>query len=100
MEDFNGILLNDSDNVVTTLRKIYAQGYINAAGLDQKLFIKEVIPGGHKAARCFIAAGSPVIKYGKKIGRAVKDIEEGEHVHTHNIISCRGKGLRGDKKDD
>ncbi|WP_279237963.1 SAF domain-containing protein [Clostridium sp. HV4-5-A1G] len=28
-------------------------------------------------------------KYGQVIGRAVKDIKIGEHVHLHNLISIR-----------
>lgn len=100
MEEYNGILLDENDNVVTTLREVGAEEPITAPGLSQKLVTKEVVPGGHKAARCFIPAGDPVIKYGKKIGRALKDIEQGEHVHAHNLASCRGKGLRGDKIND
>lgn len=40
---------------------------------------------GHKIALEYIAVGSPVIKYGFKIGTAIKDISKGEAVHTHNL---------------
>lgn len=40
---------------------------------------------GHKIALEDIAVGSPVIKYGFKIGTAIKDISKGEAVHTHNL---------------
>lgn len=40
---------------------------------------------GHKIALEDIACGSPVVKYGFNIGRAVKDISKGEAVHTHNL---------------
>ena len=43
------------------------------------------LESGHKYARCKIKKGESVIKYGFPIGRAVADIEEGEHVHTHNL---------------
>lgn len=50
------------------------------------------IPANHKVARSDIRAGSPVIKYGLSIGRAVCDIRQGEHVHVHNVESTRGRG--------
>lgn len=40
---------------------------------------------GHKHARVAIKAGEAVIKYGEVIGKALCDIEKGEHVHTHNL---------------
>jgi altronate hydrolase len=43
------------------------------------------ITNGHKYARCDIAKGSDVIKYGEAIGYATSDIKKGEHVHTHNL---------------
>lgn len=43
------------------------------------------IPAGHKIARCPIAAGEAVIKYGHRIGYAKCDIAAGEWVHTHNL---------------
>jgi altronate hydrolase len=45
------------------------------------------VPAGHKYALRFIAAGDAVIKYGEIIGRATRDITEGEWVHTHNVRS-------------
>ena len=47
----------------------------------------ETVPAGHKYALRPIAAGDTVIKYGEIIGRATKDIAEGEWVHTHNVRS-------------
>lgn len=43
------------------------------------------IPSGHKIALIDIPTGESIIKYGYPIGRAVKDIKAGEHIHTHNI---------------
>lgn len=40
---------------------------------------------GHKIALRDIKAGEDIIKYGYSIGHAVEDIQEGDHVHTHNI---------------
>ncbi|MBE6693736.1 MAG: altronate dehydratase [Ruminococcaceae bacterium] len=52
----------------------------------------ERIPRGHKYALRPIACGEYVIKYGEIIGRATKDILEGEWVHTHNVMSHLGDG--------
>lgn len=46
-----------------------------------------VAPRGHKVALCDIPAGTEVIKYGFPIGRATKDIAEGEWVHSHNLAT-------------
>jgi altronate dehydratase len=50
------------------------------------------IPPNHKFAAADIRAGQPVIKYGLSIGRASRDIRQGECVHVHNIESNRGRG--------
>ena len=47
----------------------------------------ETIPAGHKAALEPIKQGEFVIKYGEIIGRATRDIQPGEWVHTHNLRS-------------
>ena len=44
----------------------------------------EIHADGHKYARCGIACGSQIVKYGMPIGSAVCNIAAGEHVHTHN----------------
>ncbi len=46
-----------------------------------------VAPRGHKVALRPIASGEEVIKYGFPIGRATKDIAEGEWVHSHNLAT-------------
>ena len=40
---------------------------------------------GHKYAIQDIAEGESIIKYGQPIGHASRDINAGEHVHTHNL---------------
>ena len=47
------------------------------------------IPIGHKFALREIVNGSPVLKYGHDIGRAVAAIKTGEHVHIHNLKTKR-----------
>jgi hypothetical protein len=43
------------------------------------------VPYGNKVAIVRIAAGSPIVKYGERIGDASRDIEPGDVVHTHNV---------------
>jgi (2R)-sulfolactate sulfo-lyase subunit alpha len=50
---------------------------------------KEAILLGHKIALKHIAKGEHVIEYGEVIGMATKDIDQGQHVHTHNLKSLR-----------
>lgn len=52
------------------------------------------VPFGHKFALRRIMRASRVKKYGACIGRATRKIAAGEHVHTHNIESLRGRGDR------
>lgn len=61
---------------------------INAAdNVGVNLIGDDKIPAGHKYALKNIARGEAVIKYGQIIGRASRDIEVGEWVHTHNVKS-------------
>ena len=48
------------------------------------------ITSGHKYALAPIRKGEDVIKYGYPIGVATDDINEGDHVHSHNIRSKLG----------
>ena len=45
------------------------------------------IKAGHKIALCDIKQGEYVFKYGQIIGKATKDIKQGEWIHSHNIKS-------------
>jgi altronate dehydratase small subunit len=56
--------------------------------------LKSPIPHGHKVALTALAAGTEVVKYGVVIGQLVRAVRAGEHVHTHNLESLRGRGDR------
>ena len=43
------------------------------------------LESGHKYALCDIPKGGRVIKYGYPIGVASENINEGDHVHSHNL---------------
>ena len=47
------------------------------------------IPIGHKVALGPIGNGDTVLKYGHSIGKAVADIEKGNHVHVHNLKTTK-----------
>jgi (2R)-sulfolactate sulfo-lyase subunit alpha len=50
---------------------------------------RDDIPLGHKLALRDIRRGETVLKYNHPIGEATRDIQQGEHVHTHNLRSIR-----------
>jgi altronate hydrolase len=76
------------DNVLVALRDLRSGEFLDG------LSIKGEIPSGHKVASAPIKAGRPVVKYGYPIGVASRDIDAGEHIHTHNL----GSILRDDWK--
>ena len=43
------------------------------------------IPLGHKIAMIDLKEGDTILKYGHDIGKVVKSIKKGEHVHVHNV---------------
>lgn len=45
------------------------------------------VPAGHKIARVRIGCGETICKYGSPIGHAIRDIEPGEWVHSHNLAT-------------
>lgn len=53
--------------------------------------VDDVAPRGHKIASEDIKCGEAVIKYGCEIGRAVRDIKKGEHIHVHNMETALGE---------
>ena len=40
---------------------------------------------GHKIAMVDLKEGDTILKYGHDIGKVVKSIKKGEHVHVHNV---------------
>ena len=78
------------DNVAIALEPIESGRSIDIAGT--RVIAREAIPSGHKIARVDIPADQPVIKYGSPIGLATAPIVAGDHVHSHNLASTRGRG--------
>ena len=40
---------------------------------------------GHKIATIDLKEGDTILKYGHDIGKVVKAIKKGQHVHVHNV---------------
>ena len=85
----NFLMINDNDNVIVALQTI-PQG--TELTLENGLVVVagEEIPAGHKMAIADIAEGTPVIKYGYRIGNAKEDIKAGAWIHTHNVKTALG----------
>lgn len=86
------VILSKKDNVATTLEDLSKGMIINIEKYNLIINIQEDIPFGHKFAIKNIEKGKSVIKYGEVIGNTICNIIKGEHVHTHNVISNRGRG--------
>jgi altronate hydrolase len=84
------LVITSRDNVATALMRLEAGQPLTVG--ERALSPREVIPSGHKMAFAEIAQGAAVIKYGAPIGIATREIHAGDHVHTHNVASTRGRG--------
>lgn len=90
----HGALMHEEvDDVAVVIADVEAGGEVRTVTLEGKEvgLIKAVenIPLGHKIALRDIPQGKEVLKYGRSIGKAVRPIATGAHVHTHNVKSIR-----------
>jgi altronate dehydratase small subunit len=87
---------SDKDNVATVFANDVKAGkmleLLDKTGNTGTLMARDDIPYGHKIAVKPIRQGEMIMKYGEEIGIAVRAIEQGEHVHVHNLDSMRGRG--------
>lgn len=88
---YKAIVISPRDNVATAINDIKAGENILVKAIEKSysIIVKQNISFGHKFAIKKINEGEKVIKYGEAIGIATSDIEIGEHVHIHNIVSLR-----------
>ena len=87
------MVLHSRDNVAVALTDIEAGTLVRVkvGGRNIELIVKQEIPFAHKFAIENIEEDQPVYRYGEIIGRAIKPIRVGQHVHIHNLESVRGK---------
>jgi altronate dehydratase small subunit len=93
-KNYNAVMIKPIDNVATALEFIPANAIVTLTCQDKRLSVKveKDIEFGHKFAIKLISKEANIVKYGEVIGRAIEDIEPGEHVHIHNIEGLRGRG--------
>ncbi len=84
------------DNVAVALGALESGRGIVVGTLT--ITVRDPIPFGHKVALANISVGDPIIKYGECIGVATQPITIGQHVHTQNVESQRGRGDWADAK--
>lgn len=91
----DALVLHQDDHVATALAAL-AKGQLarvrRADGAVEDTEVREQIRYGHKFAVRPIRQGEHILKYGESIGVATGAVEPGEHVHTHNVESLRGRG--------
>lgn len=85
----NALIVDPADNVVVAIEPIKKGAAVeySVEGETKTFTALDDITIYHKAACKDIRKGEPVIKYGQYIGIAARDIQTGEHVHVHNVIS-------------
>ena len=84
------IIHDEKDNVgVVVIEKIIPNQQYNCWIMenDKSAKIQSIneIPLGHKIAMSDLNEGDTIVKYGHDIGKVVKSIKKGEHVHVHNV---------------
>jgi altronate hydrolase len=77
--------LHAKDDVAVALRPIEAGDRLELQG--KVLAATGSVPQGHKIALRPLGAGAEVHKFGWPIGVATRDIQAGEHVHSHNLAT-------------
>ncbi len=90
------LIIHPDDNVANLIgpgsrgdrARCTVEGYPDIEDIE----LVDDLPPNHKLARRDIAPDEAILKYGLSIGRASRAIRRGEHVHTHNIESNRGRG--------
>ena len=84
------IVHGEKDNVgVVVIEKIIPNQNCNCWIMenDKSVQIQSIneILLGHKIAMVDLNVDDAILKYGHDIGKVVKSIKKGEHVHVHNV---------------
>ncbi len=89
-------MINDRDNNATLFGEAQPGESVSIVrengDLVQKVKAGQRIPVGHKIALREIPKGERVIKYGETIGVTTMNIQEGDHVHVHNVVGLAFPG--------
>ena len=84
------IIHDEKDNVAVVVIETTKKGQDCSAWImenDKTIKVSSIveIPLGHKIALVDLKEGDTILKYGHDIGKVVKPIKKGEHVHVHNV---------------
>src|SRR6202023_368968 len=79
----SAIHLNPADNIAVARVPLAPGMHLRIDGVA--VTVRDAVPAGHKVALAPIAAGEIVRRYGQVIGRAKRQIEPGDHIHTQNL---------------
>jgi len=91
---FESVILSHSKDNVATAKFPIKSGTPLMISKTKKIIAKEEIPFAHKIALRGIPKDGAVIKYGERIGRAIREIKPGEWVHIHNVTGERGRSKK------
>ena len=87
------IKIHPEDNVATLINDAEEKSEVIVISSEgetvHRVKVKDSIQFAHKLAIKDIEKDADIIKYGEVIGRALLSIEEGSHVHVHNVESRR-----------
>jgi altronate hydrolase len=84
-EQVDVVWLHPEDNICVAVRDLQRGDCVRVGDAEMKLVC--AIAMGHKIAIRAVEKGQPIQKYGQVIGVASAPIEQGEHVHSHNLVS-------------
>ena len=84
------IIHDEKDNVAVVVIETTKKGQNCSAWVmenDKTVKVDSIaeIPLGHKIALKDLKEGDTILKYGHDIGKVVKSIKKGDHVHVHNV---------------
>ena len=85
-------VLNPGDNIGVALVNLKPGASAKIYGQESRVKITNPVPYQHKFSITPINTGMEIIKDGVVIGKATKDIGQGQHVHIHNMTGLRLKG--------
>jgi len=92
---YRTLVMQPTDSVAVSLQDIPQNEEVDVdipGELPKRILLNDEIHFGHKFAIKPIKKGETILKYGEVIGKAIRDIAEGEHVHVHNLEGTRGRG--------
>ena len=90
MANTDVIIHDEKDNVGVVVIEATKKGQECSAWIMEndktiKVNSNNEVPLGHKIAMVDLKEGDTILKYGHDIGKVVKSIKKGEHVHVHNV---------------